>query len=91
MIYIAVIDLTSDEPVVPIGTTMWLGSHRNDGSNWYPLFGTIVTGSEAYRTVAAGWAWAPLSSSLVAGDLFKVIDGTVSLNRTTWAGIKNMF
>ncbi len=90
-VLIAVMDLTSDEPVIPIGTTMWLGSHRNDGSNWYPACGTTVTGSEAYRTVAAGWAWQTISASLQSGDLFKVIDGTVSLNRTTWAGIKNMF
>lgn len=90
-IWIAVIDCSAAP--VAVMTTDWVGSHRSDGSNWYPIGGTVVTDSEAYRTLAAGWAWEPFSTSLVAGDLFKVIDGTPvsSLERNTWAGIKNMF
>jgi len=92
-LYVAVIDLTSDPIAVPFGTTVWLGSHRNDGSNWYPSCGTTVTGTEAYRTVAAGWTWEAMSVSIEAGDLFKIVEGTPgsALSRTTWAGIKNMF
>jgi hypothetical protein len=90
-----VLDLSSDTISVAPGATVWLGAHRNDGSNWYPLCGTTVTGSEAYRTTAAGWSWASFSStSIPAGDIFKIIEGSPassSLNRSTWAGIKNMF
>lgn len=89
-IWVGEIDLSANPEV---STPCWLGSHRNDSVNWYPIGGTTVTGSEGYRTLAAGWEWAPFSGSLVAGDLFKVINGTVvsSLERTTWAGIKNIF
>lgn len=90
-IYIAVTDLsaTPEEIAAPV----WIGPHRSDGGNWYPIGGTTVTGSEGYRTLVAGWAWAPFSGSLVAGDLFKVLDGELynALERNTWAGIKNMF
>ncbi len=90
-IWLAVVDMSSDPLMV--AAPLWIGSHRNDTVAWYPIGGTTVTGSEAYRTEAAGWSWAPFSASLVAGDLFKVIEGTSgsSLNRSTWAGIKNMF
>ncbi len=90
-IWIAVIDLSAD-PILAM-SPLWIGIHRADGSNWYPVGGTTVTGSEAYRTEVAGWSWAPFSASLVSGDLFKVIEGTPysSLNRSTWAGIKNLF
>lgn len=85
-IWVAVIPAT-DVVALPC----WLGSHRNDGVSWYPVGGLTVTGSEGYRTQAAGWAWEPFSGSLEAGDLFKVVDGSVSLERSTWAGIKNLF
>lgn len=89
-IWIAVIDLSAAP--VEIDAT-WIGPHRNDGVSWYPIGGTTVTGSEAYRTLVAGWAWEPFSQSLVAGDLFKVLDGELynALDRNTWAGIKSMF
>jgi hypothetical protein len=71
----------------------WLGSHRTDGGNWYPVGGITITGAEGHRTTAAGWAWQSFTASgIPAGDLFKVIEGTLnSLERNTWAGIKNMF
>ena len=75
--------------------TVWLGSHRNDGNNWYPACGTTVSGSEAYRTLAAGWYFEPLSNTLQYGDLFKIISDSppsgVALERNTWAGIKTAF
>ncbi|MCK5786214.1 MAG: hypothetical protein KAH54_06620 [Candidatus Sabulitectum sp.] len=72
--------------------TVWLGTHRNDGSTWYPLCGTTVSGIEGHRTTSSGWGWAPLSSSLQTGDLFKIVrDQFVALERTTWAGIKSGF
>ena len=75
-----------------VDSPVWLGHHRAGADTWYPVGGLTVTGSEGYRTTAAGWAWAPFSAELEPGDLFKVIDGTpVSLSRTTWAGIKNLF
>mgnify|MGYP001179296563 CR=1 FL=1 len=80
--------VTTDNPTVD---NVWLGSHRADGVSWYPVGGLTVTGSEGYRTQAAGWSWEPFSGSLEAGDLFKIVDGTSSLSRSTWAGIKNMF
>jgi len=87
-----VIDLSGNPIVVADGVTVWLGSHRNDGVTWYPDLGTIVTGMNAYRTQAAGWAWEDIATSIEAGDLFKVIEGDyTSLDRNTWAGIKNMF
>jgi len=92
IVWIAVMDLSSDPAVVLNGETVWLGAHRNDGSNWFAGCGTTVAGSEGYRTLAAGWDWAPFSGSLVTGDLFKIIEGIdTSLSRSTWAGIKNMF
>lgn len=90
-IWLTVIDLSAAP--VEIDATVWIGPHRNDGVSWYPIGGTTVTGSEAYRTLVAGWAWAPFSGSLVAGDLFKVLEGELynALDRNTWAGIKSMF
>ena len=93
-VWLAVTDLSAAPIEVPMGTTMWFGAHRNDGNNWYPGVGTTVTGTEAYRTLAAGWAWEPFSNSLeAAGDIFKIVEGSIvsSLERNTWAGIKNMF
>ena len=80
-----------------VETPCWLGSQRNDGSTWYVVGGITVSGSEGYRTTAAGWAWAPFSAELEPGDLFKVMTDDwstpwwVSLTRTTWAGVKNSF
>jgi hypothetical protein len=72
--------------------TWWVGMHRVDGNNWYPNLGTVVTGSQAYRTQAAGYTWEPCSSSIGAADVFKIVEGIVtSLDRTTWGGIKNLF
>lgn len=70
----------------------WLGAQRNDSGNWYPVGGTAVTGSEAYRTTGSGWAWQPFSSSLEQADLFKIFGNYgLQLQRDTWAGIKNSF
>ena len=88
-IWLAIVDCSATP--IPLAAPLWVSTHRNDGSTWYPIGGTTVTGTEGYRTLAAGWAWEPFSNSLVAGDLFKVLDGNVSLERNTWAGIKNMF
>lgn len=66
----------------------WLGSHRNDGMDWFPIGGLTVSGSEGYRT-QGGWSWEPFSSSIEYGDLFKIIYGSTSdLDRYTWAKIK---
>lgn len=92
IIWVAVMDLSSNPEVA---TPVWLGSHRADGVSWYPLGGTTVTGSEGYRTLAAGWSWEPFSVSLEAGDLFKVIADYCwwppAIARTTWAGVKSSF
>jgi hypothetical protein len=71
--------------------TRWIGMHRVDGSSWYVMVGTILTGSEAFRTVAAGYSWEPCSSSIGAVDIFKIIEGSTALDRSTWGGIKNLF
>ncbi|MCD4707047.1 MAG: hypothetical protein K8S62_04835 [Candidatus Sabulitectum sp.] len=90
-VWVTVMDLSSDPAVVMSGETVWFGHHRNDGGTWAAGCGTTVTGSEGYRTVASGWAWAPFSESLESGDIFKIVEGSTSLERSTWAGIKNMF
>lgn len=92
IIWVAELDL-SDHPSF---NNSWIGSHRSNGINWYPLGGTTVTGAEGHRTLAAGWSWVAFSdpsSGLEPGDLFKVIDGAPppSLERNTWASIKNLF
>lgn len=70
----------------------WLGSHRADGGNWYIAGGTTVSGSEAYRSTSAGWNWQPISSTIEYGDLFKIFGNyVISLQRTTWAGVKSSF
>lgn len=73
--------------------TRWFGFHRPDANNWYVGLGTTVTGSQAYRTTVAGYAWVPVSTDPAIGpaDLFKVISGTTALTRTTWAGVKVLF
>ena len=74
--------------------TWWVGMHRVDGSSWYPNLGTVLTGSQAYRTVAAGYAWQTVGTDPAIGpaDVFKIVEGVVtSLDRTTWGGIKNLF
>lgn len=77
---------------VGISTPVWLGPQRQDGSNWYPIGGLTVTGSEGYRTVAAGWDWQPFSQELEEGDLFKIIEGEPqALQSNTWGGIKALF
>lgn len=91
-IWLAVIDLSADP--IAVSAPVWLGSHRADGSSWYPISGTTVTNSEGYRTLVAGWTWLAISSQdpYTPADLFKIIEGTpTSLTRGTWAGIKNMF
>lgn len=72
--------------------TNWFGFHRPTADTWYVGIGPIVTGYEAHRTLAAGYAWQPMSSSIEAADLFKIIEGTVTaLDRSTWGGIKVLF
>ncbi len=90
-VWIAELNL-SPSPLIEAGT-WWLGSKRTDGSNWYPMAGTTVSGSEAHRTLSAGWSWQPYSQSIEEGDLFKIIESTPpsSLERQTWAGIKLSF
>ena len=89
-VWITHLDMSMD-PLITYDT-VWLGTHRNDGGSWYPACGTTVSGIEGHRTTSAGWDWAPLSSSLQTGDLFKIVsDQTVALERTTWAGIKSGF
>lgn len=88
-VWVTHLDMSTD----PLTTydTVWLGTHRSGGS-WYPACGTTVDGMEGYRTTTAGWNWAPLSSSIQAGDLFKIVrDQTVALERITWAEIKSSF
>lgn len=71
----------------------WLGTHRSDGINWYVACGTEITGNEAYRTLAAGWAWQPFSASIGPGDIFKIIEDPSfpAVTGNTWAGIKTTF
>lgn len=90
-VWLVSIDLYSIPITIPSGLTVWLGTHRNDGVTWYPACGATVTGMEAYRTVAAGWAWEPISASIESGDLFKVLVLWTALERSTWASIKNSF
>lgn len=76
---------------LPIPDPSWIGSHRNDGMDWYPLEGTTIKNSEGYRTIGS-WSWEPFSTSLVPGDLFKIFYGTSSsLDRCTWGEIKGSF
>ena len=90
-VWMAEMDLSSYPILVFGGTTIWLGSHRNDGNTWYSACGTTVTGMNAHRTLAAGWAWHDIADSIEAGDLFKTLEDYVSLERTTWAGVKSSF
>ncbi len=72
----------------------WFGFHRNDGGdNWFVGIGPCITGYEAYRTLAAGYTWAPMSASIQGADLFKELQGTPqgALLQSTWAGIKTQF
>lgn len=91
-VWITELDLPNEDWLF-LESPVWLGSHRNDGNSWYPACGTTVSGSEGYRTVAAGWAWSPFSETIETGDLFKIIDGSPppAINRNTWAGIKSEF
>ncbi len=89
IVWMAELDLSSN-PVV--STPCWLGTHRSGGTDWFPMAGSSVSGSEAHlRAEGSGWNWQPFSGSLETGDLFKIVGGTVALRRNTWAGIKNMF
>ena len=89
IVWMAELDLSSN-PVV--ATPCWLGTHRSEGTDWFPMAGTTVSGSEAHLLIeGGGWDWQTFSVSLETGDLFKIVGGTVALRRNTWAGIKNMF
>ncbi len=73
--------------------TYWFGFYRSDGGETlYVGIGPTVTGAEAHRTVAAGYAWEPMSNSIVAADLYKTIEGnTTALDSETWGSIKGIF
>ena len=76
-----------------IDASTWIGARRNDTSAWYPICGSTVSGSEAYRTTAEGWDWQPLSETIAPGDIFRIVEGypVPAICRKTWAGIKTAF
>jgi len=90
-IYITAIDLpNTDYFVVNPGVTYWTGFHRDDGTNLYVILDIEVNGTECYRDIGSGWV--PGSSTgYDPTDLFRVIEGTIALDRDTWGALKALF
>lgn len=91
-IWCAVVDL-SEAPIAVDGT-IWIGSSLKGSTNWLVLTGTTLTGNMANVGEKPDWAWKTIEEldKYVAADLFKIIEGDgVSLEATTWAGIKSQF
>ncbi len=92
-IYICFIDLPNlDYPNIWAGTTYWVTAHREDGENLYAIVDDEVSGSESYRILAGGGDWVPGSSTgYDPVDMFRIIEGTVALDRATWGMVKTLF
>jgi len=90
-IYMTVADLPNiDYFSVTGGTTYWTTIQRTDGTNFYCILDDEVSGYECYRDIGSGW----MPSSAPGGspvDMFRIIEGTVPLERDTWGSIKMQF
>jgi hypothetical protein len=89
-IYLTIMILpNTDYFAVSPGVTYWTGFHRDDGVNLYVILDTEVNGSECYRDIGSGWV--PGSSTgYDPTDLFRIIEGTIALDRTTWGMVKTL-
>ena len=90
-IYICEMSLpNADYFTVNGGTTYWVTAHRSDGQNLYSIHDDEVEGTECYRDIGSGWV--PGSTTgYAATDMFRIIEGTIALDRNTWGGLKTLF
>ena len=91
MIYMTVASLPNTDYFTALsGTTYWTTFQRTDGTNFYCIQDTGVTGTECYRDIGSGWV--PGSTTgYPATDMFRIIEGTLPLDRDTWGTIKALF
>jgi hypothetical protein len=90
-IYITEMDLpNTDYFVINPGVTYWTGFQRDDGTSLYAIMDYEVTGTECYRDLGSGWV--PGSTTgYDPTDLFRIIEGTIALDRDTWGALKTLF
>jgi hypothetical protein len=90
-IYMTVADLPDiDYFLVTGGTTYWTTIQRIDGLNLYCFLDFEIRGMECYRDIGNGWEPGGCGSYLIC-DMFRIIEGTVVLERDTWGSIKTQF
>jgi hypothetical protein len=88
VIYITVVNLpNTDYFSVTGGMTYWTTIQRIGGLNLYCILDDEIRGMECYRDIGSGWM--PGSAPGGSGaDMFRIIEGTVPLDRDTWGSIK---
>ncbi len=91
MIYMTVAALpNTDYFMATSGVTYWTTFQRTDGTNLYCIQDDEVEGTESYRDIGSGWV--PGSTTgYPATDMFRIIEGTLALDRDTWGTIKTLF
>lgn len=90
-IYMTVADLpNTDYFSVTGGTTYWTTIQRTDGTNFYCLLDDEVTGMCIFYNHGSGW-FGIYTIVYTVVDMFRIIEGTVALERETWGAIKTQF
>lgn len=81
----------ADHILFDVGTVYWIAPLRQGtGTTWYLNVGTVVSGTDCY--LQYGGVWGPWTAQgQPATDMFRILDGSTSLERTTWGSIKNLF
>ena len=91
IVYITIATLpNTDYFTAESGTTYWTTIQRTDGVNFYCILDDEVAGTECYRDIGSGWV--PGSTTgYAATDMFRIIEGSLPLDRDTWGTIKALF
>jgi hypothetical protein len=71
------------------GTCEWIAAQRTTSDTWYFLPGTGVRGQECYLYNGGWMTWS--SQGYPPTDQFRIMYGTLALDRDTWGAIKTLF
>ena len=92
VIYITVANLpNTDYFEATSGTTYWTTIQRAWGTSFYCILDDEIRGSVCYRDIGSGWFPSSSSPGPALVDMFRIIEGTVPLDRDTWGVIKTSF
>ena len=90
IVYVTVAELPLPHFQTYGGVTYWTTIQRTDGTNFYCILDDEVAGTECYRDIGSGWVTGT-STGYDPTDMFRIIWGTVALERDTWGSIKTVF